>query len=261
MKTKIAVAGLLGILAAASIATPASAQCVFPYPDPGNPMIIANGNDNDWAYETGPAYQYLAAGGTAGGPRSGAGASLTAGGVVSNFCAPFLGLDPNDPTKEYTWIITGTSDGTVTTAFGSGGSKHTTTYSNVNFTIYEGSPENVLALPLPALPNAGIPANYADGTPILSGTITGMTVIQSRITSLGTWSSSVNGTANFTGGTMFNLVGPGSAIYTGTWCPAGGSGCLSAANGYSSRPKAKWDSPATVNTRIGTWGVIKQIYR
>lgn len=259
MKTKLVVAGLLALAAAATFGSTASAQCVFPYPDPGNPMIIANGNDNQWAFETN--YTYINLGGTAGGPRSTAGSLMTAGGTVTNFCAPFLDLDPSDPGQEYTWIITGTSMGTVTSAFGGGGSRHDTQYSGVTFAIYSDPPGDAPALPPNPRTDPPVPTNYANGTAILTGTISNFLVIQSRLTATGTWSSSVNGNATFTGGTLFDRVGPGSAIYTGTWCPAGGTGCYSLASGYSSRPKAKWDSPPTVDTHSSTWGAIKQLYR
>ena len=243
MKRTFGVAALLGLLTTGALATSAQAQCGT------GPMIILN--TATFAYETpNPvAFPYI----------SPANNSLTVVGLVQQFCFPFLDQDPSDPTLEYSVVYSGlTSLGTSMTTVGST-NIYTTNYTTGAFTIYKDSPRNAYysASAMPANPpNATVPANYQDGTPILSGSLANFRV---QVTKTG--SNPPNGShradATFTGGTLYSRVaGTGPTLEQGNWCVFG---CLPPAGGYSAQLDGKFDTPATA-AHGSTWGAIKLLY-
>ena len=247
MKSKIGVAATLGILAAGVLAPEAFAQC-------GTGVMIKFDNDG-FAYET--SYNNATY-------MSSPGSQLTVVGIITLFCAPFTDLNPADPNKEYTFIWDGlTSAGTVSSPYGSSGTKYDTDYVGGGFRIYEGSPRNApTAATLPANPpNATVPVNFTDGTLILQGALSGFHTAITR-SSLGNYSGSFRSDYACTGGTLYNRVGEGTSLLSGLWCAAGtGNGRCSMPAGYSAHPNGKWDTPATTATSPTTWGTIKQLYR
>jgi hypothetical protein len=254
MKSKIGVTAVVGSLATALLATLASAQC---NPLQNLPGVMIN-FDNAWAYET----NYSIAN-----SNSAVGSQLTVVGIVSVFCSPFSDLDPLDPVQEYTFIWDGlSSQGTVTTPIGTGGAaRYVTRYAGGSFRIYEGASHNApTAATLPALPAPGIvPDAFVDGTMILSGTMTPLTVTVSR-TSGGAYSGTFGATYQCTGGTLFDRVqNTGAGVMAAGWCPVPPnttSPCQLPA-GWTAQPFGKWDVPPTVLARPSTWGTIKSMYR
>jgi hypothetical protein len=242
MKRTIGVAVLLGLLSLGALTTQASAQCGT------GPMI-------DWdahcfAYET----NYNPATFT-----SAAGSNLTVVGIVELFCSPLSFLDPDDPTKEYTFVFSGlTSAGTGHLTPFPGLDVWQTDYVGGTFAIYEGTPRNApLAGAMPANPpNASVPANFADGTLILSGTLSNF---YTEITQQTGQPANGSFTANyeFTGGSLYPLVqNTGEGFMQGLWCVTG----CQIETGYSAHPDGKFDTPPTPAV-TSTWGTIKTLYR
>lgn len=248
MKRQIGAAMLTGLLALAGFATSASAQC-------GTGLLIKFDADA-FAYETNynPA-TFI----------SSAGSQLNVVGIVSVFCAPLNGLDPNDPAKEYTFLFTGlTSNGTTTTNLAGGATRYQTTYPSGQFFIYEGAPRNAptAAGGMPASPpNADVPSKFTDGTLILSGSLTNFITTVTR-SSIGTYSTSFRSDYLFTGGSMIGLMAnTGVGLLSGAWCANGSAtGLCSLPTGYSAHPNGKFDQPTTP-AQSSTWGAIKQLYR
>jgi hypothetical protein len=256
MKKMIGVVALLGLVATGAFATSASAVGICG--TLGSGLLIDF--DQGFSYET--AYNISTF-------ISSNNSQMTCVGKVLLFCAPFADLQANlsDPLKEYTFIITGTSAGTVPSAFGTSGTKYDTDYSNASFQIWEGSPRNAPAPnAMPASPpNGTVPSTFTDGVKVLEGTYNDFHV-QITKSSLGTYGSSVLGHYQFTGGTLFSRVGSGISVFDGLWCAAydgigSQSGRCSIPAGYTATPNAKWDSPSTTAAQSSTWGAIKQLYR
>jgi FtsP/CotA-like multicopper oxidase with cupredoxin domain len=242
MKRKIGVAVVLGLLALGAIAPNVSAQCGT------GPMI--DWDANSFAYETNYNSATL---------MSAPGSSLTVVGIVNLFCSPLAFLDPNDPTKEYTFVFSGlTSGGTVMSSPFPGLTVWATDYTGGTFAIYEGAPRNAPvagAMPINP-PNASVPALFQDGTVILSGTLANF---HTEITQQGTNApvGSFTSDYTFTGGTLGGLfAGTGTGYLSGLWCV---SGCQIQA-GYSAHPDGKFDMPPTP-AQASTWGTIKTLYR
>jgi hypothetical protein len=249
-----------GILMLSAFAGTASAQCPPTLP-PSSVMIEFDANS--FAYETN--------GGVLSNPVgyiSPAGNVLTMVGIIDRFYAPLAYLNPADPTKEYTFVVTGLVSGGTTTTINGPTTIYDTQYTGGTFAIYEGSPENApLAGQMAANPPLGptVPANFQDGTAILTGDLCGF---NTSITKTGTIvNGSFGSTYKFTNpnapgpppaGNLFNAVGDGQAIFTGVWCVTAG-GCTP--TGYSAHPNGKWDSPPTTATLRSTWGTLKQLYR
>lgn len=256
MRSKIWVAAAMGLLATTLSTTMAFAQCPAPSDTAG---LMIKFDADAWSYET--AY-------TPATFSSAAGSQLTVVGIVSLFCAPFLGLDPLDPAKEYTFVWDGlVSQGTVTQTMGAS-KRYTTVYTGGNFRIYEGSPRNAPTAPPPALPSPGVvPDAYADGTLILSGAMEPMTSIVNR-TSAGTYNGSFKGNYRATGGSYYEQVGDAVNLIDCLLYPVPasntppiptGTGVLPA--GWSAHLNGKWDMPHTVPVLPSTWGKIKSMYR
>jgi hypothetical protein len=261
MKSKIWGTAAMVLLATALSVTVAAAQCPAPTDTAG---LMIKFDADAWSYET--AY-------TPATFSSAAGSQLTVVGIVSMFCEPFLGLDPLDPAKEYTFICDGltTSQGTLTQTIGTlGAIRYTTQYTGGGFRIYEGSPRNApTALTLPALPAPGVvPDAYGDGTLILSGAMEPLTVIVNR-TSTGTYNGSFKAYYHATGGTYYDRVGDAVNLMDGGWFPVPATnpdppaptGTILLPAGWSAHLNGKWDMPRTVPVLPATWGRIKTLYR
>lgn len=187
-----------------------------------------------------------------------AGTELSIVGIISTFDVPFQDLDANDPTTEYTFYCHGLiSDGTV--SFGIPSTTfYRTTYTGGTIDIYASSPRNSAFDPNP--PNATVPANFIDGTAILSGIFTGFYTETNNFTAFQT--GTAEGQIQWTGGTMFDrvlMVGgqPCPGLFTGgaTWKPE------LLIPGYLFRHDGKGDHNCPTGSQPSTWGRIKTLYR
>lgn len=256
MKKSIGVAGLVAMLAIAATAPAARAQC-------GGQLLMKFDADC-FAYESNATLSVLE-GGT-GAWKSNAGSQLTVVGLMTLFCAPLNGNVPNLPTTEYSFVWSGMSApaATVEATYIVNGKKWDTDYSDGNFYIYEDSPADAprATTPMPANPpNATVPVNFADGTLILQGTLSGLHTIVTRSnnTASAIWGGSFNGNYQFNGGSQYGLVsGSGLNSVNGNWCGKYPSGC--APTGYTAHPNGKFDFAVTP-AKSTTWGTIKQLYR
>ncbi len=247
MKRILGTAAALAILAATFLAPAASAQCVTGT----GTNILFKWDANGFAYE--PGYNQATYTSTPGN-------TVTVVGVLSLWCAPFAALDPNDPNKEYTIVLTGVSQGTTTAPFGSSGTKYTTVYTGGTFAVYEGSPRNAPAanaMPINP-PNATVPANYMDGTVILAGAVDSLTTVITR-SSFGTVNGSFRGrytVQSGSGSPQLCQAKGGVGLMDGLWAVSG------LPTGYIAHPNGKFDAPSCpVNTEHSTWGKIKTLYR
>ena len=255
MKRILGVAAILGALVAASQPAAASIPCTPPDTCIGSPCgVLIQFDANCFAFET--AYNkttYI----------STAGSQMTICGLITSFGFPLNGLVPNCPTKEYTFVMSGlVSKGTVLSANGP-----TTLYDCdydslklATFAIYEGSPCNAPATSAAWAANpfggAVVPANFQDGTVILSGELCGF---HTKIGVTGPITSgSFRAGYRFTGGTKYSLVSGTESLVGGAWC-ANLAGCKPA--NYTAHPNGKFDASRTTPASQSTWGRLKQIYR
>jgi hypothetical protein len=255
MKRILGVAAVLGLLGVAIGPAAADVPCTPPDTCTGSPCPIQIQFDaNTFAHET--AYSTATF-------ISTAGSQLTIVGLITQFGVPLNILNPNDPSKEYTFVMSGLlSKGTKTSVNGP-----TTLYDcdydslkSATFAIYEGSPRNSPDTPAEwaANPFGGVlvPASHQDGTLILSGDLCGF---HTNIAKTGlTVSGSFRAGYKFTGGTLFGLVSGTQSLVGGAWC-ANLSGCHPA--NYSAHPNGKFDASRTTPATRSTWGKLKQIYR
>jgi len=246
MKRILGAAATLMVLAATVLAPTASAQCVTGT----GTNILFKWDANGFAYE--PGYNQATFNSTAGN-------QVTVVGVLSLWCAPFAALDPNDPLKEYTVVLTGTSNGTTTTPFGTSGTAYTTIYTGGTFAVYEGTPRNApaaTAMPINP-PNATVPANYLDGTVVLSGSVDSLVTSITR-SSFGTVNGSFRGRYTVLGGsgsTQLCQAKGGIGLMNGLWAVSG------LPTGYIAHPNGKFDAPSCpVPAQTSTWGKIKTLY-
>ena len=258
MIRKIGVTATLGLLAIAALSHASFAAC----PTLGSPSAPMIQFDADcWAYETSyDASTY----------NSSAGSVLTIVGIINGFNAPLAFLNAADPNKEYTFVCSNlVSAGTVTAnPFGSS-FFYDTDYNGGTFTIYEGSPRNApTAATIGTNPAGGatVPANFQDGTAIMTGSLCGFhTSISKTGTQLpnGSWTATYaftnpNAPGPPPAGNLFNLLGDAQAAFGGLWCVRTGS-CTPAT--YSAHPNGKWDSPPSTGAVKSTWGTLKTLYR
>lgn len=184
------------------------------------------------------------------------GSVLAMVGHVAYFCFPMAALDPSDPTKEYTFYVSGL----VSAGTASFGPFRSTDYAGGTWEIHEGSPENApLDGSMPALPSVLVPSTFIDGPVVLSGTLSNFHVDVDATASIQNGSFRADYVA--TGGSFYPLVGDAPAIFQGVWCvkPAAQAGCVPAT--YSAHPNGKWDSPPSTPVSRSTWGSVKQLYR
>jgi hypothetical protein len=257
MKRILGVAAVLGTLAMAAAVRPAVAAIACSPPDTcvGSPCPIQIQFDaNCFAFET--VYNKTTF-------ISTPGSQMTIVGLITQFGVPLNILNPNDPNKEYTFVMSGLlSKGTILSVNGP-----TTLYDcdydslkGASFAIYEGTPRNspATAAAWAANPFGGavVPANHQDGTLILSGDLCGF---HTNIAKTGLIvSGSFRAGYNFTGGTLYGLVSGTESLVGGLWC-ANLSGCKPA--NYTAHPNGKFDASRTTAATRSTWGKLKQIYR
>ncbi len=247
MKRILGTAALLMVLAATVLTPAASAQCVTGT----GTNILFKWDANGFAYE--PGYTQATYNSTVGN-------TMTMVSQISLWCAPFGALNPNDPLREYTVVITGVSNGTTTAPFGSSGTKYTTLYTGGSFAVYEGSPRNAPApTSMPSNPpNATVPSTYQDGTVILAGAVDSLVTTITK-SSFGTVNGSFRG--NYTvlsgsGSSQLCQAKGGVGLMDGLWAVSG------LPTGYMAHPNGKFDAPACpVSTTPSTWGKIKALYR
>ncbi len=263
MNRKIGVAALLSLLAVGALSTNAFSVCNALLPCSGGPCPVFIQFDADcFAYET--AY-------TKTGFNSSPGSQMTIVGIITSFNTPLGFLNAADPLKEYTFVVTGlTSQGTIVSLNGPT-TNYDTNYDSLtvgSFTIWEGSPRNApTAGTMNSNPPGGltVPANFQDGTAILTGTLCGFHTNVSKTGSI--VGGSFRATYHFTNpnapgpppvGNLFNAVGDGEGAYGGNWC-ANLAGCTP--TGYSAHPNGKWDLSPTTAVSPSTWGRLKSLYR
>ena len=209
MKRILGVAAVLATLATAAASMPAGAAGTCTAPDtcigPPCPFLIQF-DENCYAYETSYSTATFI---------SSPGSQLTVVGLITQF-GPALGfLNPNDPNKEYTFVLSGlVSKGTKTTINGPT-TLYDTDYDSTKvgaFAVYEGTPRNSpdTFAEWNSNPFGGalVPASHQDGTVILSGDLCGFHTNISR-TALG---PSINQSGSFrayytpTGGTLYPFI-------------------------------------------------------
>ncbi|NOT35117.1 MAG: hypothetical protein HOP12_13295 [Candidatus Eisenbacteria bacterium] len=201
-----------------------------------------------------PAY-YYEAGATF--SSSTPGNELRIVGLVSAFGPPFSDLDANDPTKEYTFLVSGLISNGTTTVGSPGLQFYTTTYTGGTITLYEGTPRNSVFDPSP--PNANVPSTFVDGTVLLTGIISNFFTQANDFTTFQVGNS--EGVITWTGGSLFSRVSAGGfpcpSLFTGgmTWRPS----VMIA--GYLFRHDGKIDVDCPTSARSSTWGSIKSLYR
>ncbi len=191
------------------------------------------------------------------------GSQMTIVGLITQFGAPLNVLNPADPNKEYTLVMSGLlSKGTLVSTNGP-----TTLYDcdydstkGASFTIYESTPRNSPDTPAEwaANPFGGllVPTSHQDGTAILTGDLCGFHTNIAKTGSI--VSGSFRANYNFTGGTLYGLVSGTEALVVGSWC-ANLSSCKPA--NYTAHPNGKFDASNTTLATRSTWGKLKQIYR
>ena len=243
---KIGLAALLGLMLALTAVAPVMAG-------PCDTGTLFDWDANGFAYESNYAFGI-----------SNPGSILSMVGVITIFCPPLDALDPLDPTKEYTFFMTGLiSAGTQVIPVGPV-TINATDYGQGQFFIYEGSPRNapLATTPMPINPvNATVPGNFVDGTLILQGVMNNFhTDIQ-----VGNNTGSFRGDYRFTGGTLYNLVEGTTkdGIFGGLWCApiiTDGSVC-DVQQGYTAHPDGKFDVSQATPASSTTWGAIKTLYR
>jgi hypothetical protein len=201
------------------------------------------------------------------------GSAMTIVGLITQFGVPLNFLNPSDPNKEYTFVMSGlTSAGTVTSVNGPT-TNYDTDYAGGTFTIYEGSPRNAItgaAWGSNPFGGATVPANFQDGTVILTGNLCGFhTQVSKTVVGPSTiLGGSFRSNYNFTNpgapgpppaGNLFNKVGGGVALVGGNWCASSSTACTPA--NYTAQPNGKFDAPQTTATVRSSWGQVKVIYR
>jgi hypothetical protein len=228
------------------IAALALLACALAAPSFAGPVI-------DWD----PAYFYSTTPGVTA-TSSPPGATLFIVGTVSVFGPPLAFLNANDPTKDYTFYISGlTSLGTTPTPVPPLGTAYLATYTTGVIQLYEGTPRDAVFDPNP--PNPNVPSTFTNGTLLLSGTTSNFYTQTNDFSGFST--GNAEGNIAWTGGTLFPLVSPG-----GTPCPSLFTGGLSwhpsvLFPGYLFRHDGKIDLDCPTPARTSTWGRIKTLYR
>ena len=173
-------------------------------------------------------------------------------GIVSAFDVPFGDLNALDPTREYTFYMSGLiSNGTV--AIGPPATTfYETHFTGGTFELYEDlSPESSFA-PFP--PNV---PDFLDGTLLLSGSFTSFVVQSNNFTAFQT--GNIEGALNWTGGSLLPRVESQgcTGLVTGgmTWRPT------VVIPGYLFRHDGKMDLQCPTSAHESSWGRIKSLYR
>jgi hypothetical protein len=174
-------------------------------------------------------------------------------GFVEAFNEPFDDLDPNDATKEYTFVYSGLiSGGTVAVPLGPF-TQWTTDYTGGTIRVYCD----------PAMDaDYSNPASFANGDMILEGTFSSFSVETDNTDGLLGCSGNVGGSVLFTGGSLSGrldgacegaIVGQFSVCSVTYNPPAGFVGF------GSGQTKLDANCPTPVENK--TWGAIKSLYQ
>jgi hypothetical protein len=173
-------------------------------------------------------------------------------GIVSAFDVPFGDLNALDPTREYTFYLSGLiSNGTV--AIGPPATTfYETHFTGGTFELYEDlSPESAFA-PFP--PDV---STFIDGTPLLTGAFTSFVVQSNNFTAFQT--GNIEGALNWTGGSLLPRAQAGgcTGLLTGgmTWRST------VVIPGYLFRHDGKMDLQCPTSAHESSWGRIKSLYR
>lgn len=185
------------------------------------------------------------------------GSELKIVGIISAFGPPLNFLNANDPSKDYTFYVSGLiSNGT--TFIGPLGTRfYDTSYTGGTIEIYEGTPRDAVFDPFP--PNPNVPSTFVNGTLLLSGTVSGFYTQTNDFTTFKTGNS--EGNITWTGGSLIAFVGgvdsPCPTLFTGgmTWLPS------LLIPGYLFRHDGKIDVDCPTEAKSSTWGRIKSLYR
>jgi len=168
---------------------------------------------------------------------SNAGDTLEVYGVVVQFNDPFNDLDPNDPTQEYTYVISGISLGTVAVS-----TIRTTNYSNAKVQVYCDPNQNA---------DPSDKSTYTDGTLILEGTFSSLQTLTRTNSNAG---NIQHDGFVATGGTLASrLEGCTGVLVSGAFSvtapvpPAG----------YFGTADTKLDVECPVPAEPSTWGKLK----
>lgn len=206
---------------------------------------FAAGPPIDWD----PAYGYMSGATPTNLPLGG---EFRMVGIVSAFDVPFQFLNAQDPTREYTFVLTGLiSQGTV--AIGPPATTfYETHFTGGSFQLYEDLTPESSFTPFP--PND---PDFTDGTLLLSGNFTSFVVQSNNFTAFQT--GNIEGALNWTGGSLLPIASASgcTGLFTGgmTWrstvVPAG----------YLYRHDGKMDLQCPTPAQGSTWGRIKSLYR
>jgi hypothetical protein len=249
MKKILGSVAMAGLLVIAASTARASDPCI----SGTGTSILTHWGANGFSYEGPNAYtNYM----------SPAGNILTNVTSPDLLCGPLAGLVLNDPGYEITMVWSGlVSGGTVYTPLALGSGKYVTAYTGGTFAIYQG-PVNARGYNSGTVPAPGIALpQYAEGTVLLSGTMSVTTTINySGLT--GAYSGSFRGSYQITGGTLIANVcpqgaNPGAGLMDGLWDPN------VPPTGYTGHNNGKFDMPdcQSVPVRHNTWGRLKVQYR
>lgn len=166
--------------------------------------------------------------------------------------------DINDPSKEFTFYAHGLISQGTTASGPPSMTFYDTPYISGTIEIYEDNVFNASFAPNP--PNAVVPANFQDGTLLLSGSFTSFDVQSNNFTAFDT--GNIEGNINWTGGTLLprmqtagGIPCPGLLTGGSTWNPS------VMIPGYVFRHTGKIDLQCPTPTRSSTWGQIKALYR
>lgn len=213
--------------------------------------VHAAGPSIDWD----PAYGWQAGGTPNNLPLGG---EFKMVGIISGFDVPFGDLNALDPTKEYTFYVSGLiSQGTVAT--GTPGLQFfVTDFTGGTIAIYEDLSPEAAFVPNP--PNANVPSDFVDGTLILGGTFSRFVVQSNDFTAFQV--GNIEGDVNWNAGSLLSrtLNGGGQpcpGLFTGgmTWRTSVG------VPGYLYRHDGKIDLQCPTAANSSTWGRIKSLYR
>jgi hypothetical protein len=183
--------------------------------------------------------------------HSNSGSELKIVGVISAFGPPLADLNANDPTKDYTFVLSGLiSDGTSAPIGPPATEFYLTKYQGGTIQIYEGTPRDSDFDPFP-------PVGFADGTLLLSGNVSDFYTQTNNFTAFMT--GNAEGKITWTGGTrLADMAVDGCPdFFTGgiTWYPS------LVIPGYLFLHDGKIDHECPTPARSSTWGRMKKLYR
>jgi hypothetical protein len=269
MKRTIGWAASVALVMLGALTPAAFAQC---------PNILIKWDADCFVYETNPVLSAQQLDGYYAW-KTQTGSQMTVVGLATLFCNPLDSMVPDLPNKEYSFIWTGltATANSADQALGACGRRWTGSYSGGTFAIYEDSPADAPreTTPMPA-PGGIVPANFVDGTLMLSGTLGTLNWSVTRSQSPSspcqappaathTWTGTFTTTWIATGGPMFtNTVMAGWNYGTGlpvqgNWCNKYPTGCTP--TGYTAHNNGQFFPPSPTESTRSTWGAIKQLYR